>query len=227
MQDNIINKFWIVLIPWNIQLNFYVKVSKSGNYTLSNWLFEDIINNEKDFTVINNKIKKILEKYKKKWFNLSKKVKKLNIEDLNKLFKIKFWIKGATQDIMKLEWQKYDYYIMDTPRIVNGERQVDRNVIFFTKNLNEYIWRFILNKIDNNSLSIWSIFITPSKQRLWHFTNVLIYDIKDMLELNVNELYAFNILKKWLWFYLKLEKENKFEFLDSKKTSWKFLLNNF
>lgn len=223
MLDTLIQRYSVVLIPWNIHINYYIKKNNKGNYTLSEWLFEPIIKNVNNIWEIKQKIQFLLQWYKTKWFEVRSKWKKLIVNDIDKLFKYKFG--KAKYDISYLATNNFNYYIADSiKQQEDGIKCIERNILFFTKELNEYIGRFTISKLEKYSISIGSIFVNPSKQRMWYFTKVIKEDIFNFIDNDITELLAFSILKRWLWFYEKLETQNRFIFLDENKNKWKFIL---
>jgi len=222
MNNNIILRYSFFLIPWNIQVNYYIEKKSNWKYILKDWLFETILDNQTKIEIIENKIKELLIMYKNKWYEIRNKEKKISDTDITKLFKIKFWKKKYS--ISLLEKDRFNYYISDNTTIdANWQQKIERNIIFFTKGIEEYIWRFTISSLDKYSLSIWSIYVTPSKQRLGYFSYVINNDIFNFIDKNIDELYAFSILEKWLWFYEKMNKQWKFKFMDNNH-NWKFLL---
>lgn len=210
MLDNLYSRYSVYLTPWNILQNYYIRKTKDNNYSLDDGLFENLISNEKDFEKINSRIQVELKKLKDKWFEIINKPKsELNI---NKLFEIKFNLKWKKLDIYNLETDNYNYYITDINQYNSHNKLItERYVLFFSKWLNEFIWRFIITIIDN-VVSIWSMFISTSKQRQWHLTNIMIYDIYKFLPKNTKTIDVYSILKKWVWFYQKMEKLWRFKF---------------
>ena len=220
MLDNLVTRYSMFLVPWNILQNYYIKKDKWETYSLTDWIFENMVQNESNFNNLFQYIQQDIEKYKKKWFKLKNRTKTLNEQDIQKLFKIKFWINK--KDIERLETENYVYYVSDTTEYKNDNLYTERNVIFFTKLLNEYIWRFTITLVDDHS-SIWSIFITTSKQRQSYFTTVLKEDLKYFIQKGLKEVAVFQILKKGLWFYKKMEKEWYFQFTKW-EVDWVFYL---
>ena len=212
MLDNLVSRYKVYLSPWNILQNYYIKKWKSNSFSLTDWLFETMLSNEADLSTLHNAISNDLSKYKKKGFEIKKKNKTLTDDDIIKLFKLKFRMKNV--EINYIESDKCVYYIADQSEYKNDKLYTERNIIFFTKWLKEYIWRFTLTIIDAN-VSLWSIFISSSKQRQWYFTYVVKRDFPLFLPKGTTEIDVFSILKKWLWFYKKMEKEWFFKF-----TSW-------
>lgn len=211
MLDNLVSRYSVYLTPWNILQNYYIKKWKENTFSLSDWLFETMIHNEENLSILNNAISEDLKKYEKKWFEIKNKVKVLTKEDIIKLFKIKFWVKSP--EISVVNSNRCDYYVSDTSEYKNWKLYTERNIIMFTKIVNEYIWRFTITFIDND-ISIWSIFITSSKQRQWYFTDVVKHDFWYFLPKWTTKVDVFSILKKGLWFYKKMEKEWYFIFTE-------------